>query len=259
MPVTDDEVGREYLWWKYGTTLPVSWRAAWAVSRANRVLTRRLPTGLASRTGRRQPLQAILQHDADRQPYKTVEMLERERRLGVRSSAYFFYERHVWDDDYEPYLVDVPALQALERDGFEIGYHLNAYELAGYDDTAVDALVERDLRWFAERFNLRSFVPHGGVSGPGGRNNFNVPRRGTLQRLMWAYDRRGVLVDGRWSDGYAWTQPLPDPRVLARQAPDGARLHILMHPQYYGTELSPIWLDRPIATQRWWRDLWNLD
>ena len=58
-------------------------------------------------------------------------------------------------------------LQRLERRGFEVGYHLNAYELAGYDLDRTWEILDRDLAWFRGRFDLRTFVPHGGVRGPG--------------------------------------------------------------------------------------------
>jgi hypothetical protein len=107
----------------------------------------------------------LLHHDADRQPYKTVDLMRLEQGMGIKSSAFFFFERHIWDDDHEPYNIDVGSLQQLESAGFEVGYHLNAYELANYDLEKAWQLVHRDVSWFKSHFDLRSFVPLGGVPG----------------------------------------------------------------------------------------------
>lgn len=207
------------------------------------------------------PITVLLQHDADRQPYKTEDFLRRERMLGVRSSAYFFRDRHAWDDDREPYELDVAALQEFERAGFEIGYHLNAPELVGYDPDRAMQRIAEDVRWFSAHFHLRSFVPHGGRPSPSGENNDHTPYRGALEPLWWVYNGRGrygVVKDHTWSDGLVYQRPLADPRVVAQQATGGSRLLFLMHPQYYGDALMPDWERLPIAGEPWWRELWDL-
>lgn len=225
---------------------------------------------LAARRGLRQrlpqvgsgPLTVILQHDADRQPYKTLDMMHLEETWGVRSSNYFFFERHVWDDDLEPYELDVAELQRLEAIGFEVGYHLNAYELAGYHLAKARELIRRDVEWFRMRFDLQTFVPHGGRAGPGNVNNDSIPYEGPLLDLVWAYNGRGRFgfrKDVMWSDGGMHTRVgLEDPRQLAAEARPGQRLVFLMHPQYYGDRLMPGWEKLPVARETWWRSLWNL-
>lgn len=204
----------------------------------------------------------LLHHDADRQPSKTITMMQLERRLGARSSAYFFRRRHEWDDDPEDYKLDVSELQLLEREGFEIGYHLNAYERSAYRLEAAKKLTESDVAWFAQRFMLRTYVPHGGRPGPRGENNYLMPRTGSLKNLVLSYNgRRGQSFrrNQLWTDGAADTRPVPDPREVARRAKDGQRLMFLMHPQYYGVTLRPGWKEMPIARERWWRQLWDVD
>ena len=49
-----------------------------------------------------EPPVVLLQHDADHTPYKTVDLMEYERSLGIRSSSYFFYKQNL-NDRYEPY------------------------------------------------------------------------------------------------------------------------------------------------------------
>ena len=258
MPVTDDELGQEYLAGKFGVTLKVPYVVGRIAAKVYRETSVRRGLSILDPFVRRQPLTVILQHDADRQPYKTIDMMRREATLGVVSSNYFFRERNMWDDDLEPYHLDVAAFSELESAGFEIGYHLNAYELAGYDLAEAQKIVARDVAWFREAVDLRSYVPHGGVPGPDGLNNHRYPHEAPLDTLMWAYNGRGALKDQTWSDGNIGFQPVADPREVARSAPAGARLHFLMHPQYYGNAPSPFWLDKPIARQPWWRALWEL-
>jgi hypothetical protein len=258
MPVTQAELGQEYLSDKFGLKQRVPFVISRAASRLYKEASVKRRLGVLDPFVRRQPLKIIMQHDADRQPYKTVEMMRREAALGVVSSNYFFRRRNVWDDDLESYDLQADDFQELERAGFEIGYHLNAYELAGYDLAEARAIIQQDIAWFREVVNLRSYVPHGGVPGPGGLNNCHFPQEPPLDSLMWAYNGCGALTDDSWSDGNIGFVSVSDPRSVARTVPDGARIHFLMHPQYYGTELSPIWLDKPIAQQPWWRALWGL-
>lgn len=205
----------------------------------------------------RHPLTVILQHDADRLPGKTQAVMELEKEMGVISSNFFFVNDAY--DDGDQYDLDIPVLQALERTGFEIGYHLNAYELSEYDAARAQEIAERDVAWFREHFDLRTYVPHSGNKSDAGLNNEHFPQSGILKELIWAYNRRGILNDFGWSDGAAglWATP-GDPREFARSVPDGARIFMLMHPQYYGETLCQGWEDLPISKCDWWRKVWQL-
>ena len=203
------------------------------------------------------PPVVLLQHDADHTPYKTVDLMEYERSLGIRSSAYFFYKQNL-SDRWEPYTLDIHRLQSLEKIGFEIGYHLNAYELADYDlDKAFD-LIRQDLDFLQKHFQITSFVPHGGIPGPDGINNQMIPYSGVLRQYQWPYHLRGLKHDYYWSDGSIGSESLQDPREMIRKLEHDQRMMFLMHPQYYGDELAPDYEKLPIAKERWWRELWGL-
>lgn len=201
------------------------------------------------------PPTVLLQHDADLLPDKTYRMMEREIRLGLRSSAYVFVE-HATEPSYR---IDVRQLQELEAQGFEIGYHQNAFERADYDLTEAVALASKDVTWLEQHFNIRSFVPHGGEPSSDGRNNEHLPQRGKLKRLLWAYNGRCILKDYTWSDGGIRKRYPDDPREFVLQLLPGSRAMMLMHPQYYGDVLRDDWETLPIAGQSWWRKLWDLD
>jgi hypothetical protein len=206
---------------------------------------------------RGQPPVVFLQHDADHTPYKTVDLMEYEHSLGIRSSSYFFYEQNL-SNRYEPYTLDIERLKSLESNGFEIGYHLNAYELAGYDIDKAFELVERDLDFLEQHFRITSFVPHGGVPGPFGINNQMIPHARRLRNYQWPYHHRGLKCNYYWSDGSIASEVVHDPRVMMRKLDRGERMMFLMHPQYYGDELSPHHENLPLAKERWWRKLWDL-
>jgi len=203
-------------------------------------------------------IEVFLHHDADRQAYKTVEMIELEHKMGVISSNYFFYERNVWDDDHETYVVPVEPLISFEKHGFEIGYHLNAYELANYELSSAIRIMERDVAWFRANFSLKTYVPHGGVRGPGGLNNLMMPRVGSLKSLIRAYNGFGVYCDNSWSDGSVGSTVPQDPREIMRTATHGSRIRVLMHPQYYGNSLCKNYSDYAISKCDWWRKLWGI-
>jgi hypothetical protein len=210
----------EYTRWKTGGLDPI--RLAWA---AGLLMMTRMPSPAARKLARRldrkrdAPI-VFLQHDADRHPFRTYDVMDVERQFGVRSSSYFFYESPY--DDNEPYELDVTRMQAFENDGWEIGYHQNAYELAAYDAARTPPILSRDVAWFQERFDLRSYTPHG-------------PRNG----------------------GCEYGAVPSDPRVFARELPSGCRATMLMHPQYYGESPRPDVEILPICKVEWWQRLWS--
>jgi len=254
---------REYAAYKMGSSnlsLAVVATALNRVARKNRRLK-----GLTRVFAWRQPNSptVVLHHDADRQPYKTVDMMRLEAKLGVVSSSYFFVTRCPrWANDEEPYELDFNHLNELQQMGFEIGYHLNAMEQAGYDKAKAVKIADHDIVLLQQNgIELRSFVPHGGCPGPGGLNNDHTPYAGQLAKLIWAYNGRGFVNDSIWSDGYAEgsnAAELADPRETAAALKGRMRGHFLMHPQYYGHTLRPDWQTLPISRLKWWRGLWGL-
>jgi hypothetical protein len=198
----------------------------------------------------------IMQHDADNIPSRTLNVMRLEQKNNLTSSNYFFSE-HAENEDYS---YDISALKELENQGFEIGYHLNAFERANYDITRAKALVNHDLAKLGKDFNITSYVPHGGLAGKDGINNDNYPHIGALKDLLWAYNGKCILKEYTWSDGGVRTNKhIPiDPRQFVTQLKQGTRAVMLMHPQYYGESLRPDWETLNISNQKWWRKLWGL-
>jgi hypothetical protein len=198
----------------------------------------------------------FLQHDADRQPYKTIDMMKLEMKCGVKSSNFFFNKRNVWDNDNEDYNIDIVQLQKLEKFGFEIGYHLNAYELSQYKLSSAFEIIEKDIEFFSKHFNLKSFVPHGGVPGPKNINNDSIPYSGILRDYTWCYNGKGLYKDKGWSDGMISFRNVVDPRVVAKNVRKGERVSFLMHPQYWGDKLMSDYELLPLSKNTWWKQLW---
>lgn len=246
----------EYVKFRTGKRTPVAFVEALACYAAIR-WERRLPLlnkVVLAKSRMKSPPVVILQHDADLLPEKTYKMMRREERRGFRSSCYFFVEHATAKN----YTLDLLCLQELERRGFEIGYHQNAFERAGYDEHRAYALVDSDVEYLKRHFHLRSFVPHGGDPASDGRNNEHLPQKHALRPLLWAYNGKCILKDYTWSDGGIKMRSPSDPRQFVRNLARGTRAMMLMHPQYYGDVLRSDWGTLPIAKEKWWRSLWGL-
>lgn len=202
------------------------------------------------------PPSVIMQHDVDNLPSKTYEMLKLELECNILSSVYVFAE-HATDEDY---ILDTRKLKNYEKLGFEIGYHQNAYERSNYDKKKAYKFVKDDLDWLKSHFEISTFVPHGGLYSKFNENNENLPKRGPLSNLGWAFNGDCILKEYTWSDGGVINRgniPI-DPREFAKDILPGSRAMILMHPEYYGNELMDGWESLPIANEKWWRDMWGV-
>ena len=198
----------------------------------------------------------IMQHDADNLPSRTLDVMRLEKKNNILSSN-FFFATHAEGEEYS---YDVDELKELEDFGFEIGYHLNAYERAQYDLEEAVNLVEQDINQLKKNFNITSYVPHGGIAGPKGVNNEHYPQVGVLKELLWAYNGKCILKEYTWSDGgVRKNKHVPeDPRIFINNLLPDTRAVMLMHPQYYGEVLRDDWETLKISKESWWRELWGL-
>lgn len=247
---------REFAEWERGSLNNLQF-AAWLGARYARRATNRTA---AAQVFPGRP-EVFLQHDADRNPENTIAVMRAERSLGVVSTGYFFRNRASrWDGDVEPYELDIEAMQQLEKEGFEIGYHLNGPELEHYDLARGWERIRSDVAFFRSRFNLRSFVPHGGRRGPMGEDNHIIEHTDCLEGLIWFYNGRGVVPHLTWSDGELEcpdSSSLADPREVARRINGRMRVRFLFHPQYYGPHLRPNLKNVGVTQTSWWKDLWE--
>lgn len=244
----------EYVRFKTGSLNPFSFtRAIFTYF----ILKRYTPSyiWISQRFGKKNvPATVILQHDADVMPERTLDMIKLEHAKGIKSSCYIFSE-HAENIVYN---LPIEELKKFEDHGFEIGYHLNAFERANYNSKYAFDLVKKDLDYLSQFFNITSYVPHGGVYSKDGRNNYSLPHKERLKPLTLAYNGNCILKEFTWSDGGIKKSTPSDPRVFARELPNNSRAIMLMHPQYYGTTLRHDWETLPISKSKWWRKLWGL-
>jgi hypothetical protein len=178
-------------------------------------------------------INVILDHHIDASPLETEIMCRWEREAGIRSSVYLFSEctscravegsgTYTLDD------LDLDLYRAIERDGFEIGYHQNAVgrareEIEGrlVGQEVSDAVRVRARELFGEdvaalrrHFTVSTFIPHGG--GQGNPLLRDVPE--TCADLVWTYNNAASSPLGDRRPRYSnWTDSKSralDPQVI---------------------------------------------
>lgn len=247
----------EYIEFRHGTKGLIPLVVGGLSYTAIRFLSSRSPVikRIMSRLSRKaQKPTVIIQHDADLLPHKTLLMMQLEMKYNIRSSSYFFV-KHAQGFEYE---LDFKKLKEFEEEGFEIGYHQNAYELSGYNQEKAYTIIKKDLESLNRHFDIRSFVPHGGIPSKTGLNNEKLLHKGELRDLLWAYNGNCILKEYTWSDGNILKRCPVDPRKFVQDLLNGTRAMMLMHPQYYGSMVREDWTELPLSEEEWWRKLWNL-
>lgn len=207
----------------------------------------------------------LIQHDVDNHPDFTKRIVAMEAAYGIRSNIFLFNHRYTENGPDSAYEVDHEFFREAQKNGFVIGYHQNAFALAGFDlDRAIEQ-YRSDVNALRNRYDIRFVVPHGGVGAVvDGRqtHNFDVPMPDEFEgNLRWVYNRYGVRFARRWSDG--GLRKTRDPRrikdfdiiqnFLYRLKP-GTRNFCLVHPQRWGynvdTQQNPL-----LAKEEWYLEL----
>lgn len=189
----------------------------------------------------------LIQHDVDRSPERTMRLLAHEIQRGVPSNLMLFNRRidrqiyietgSVRETDYP---LDFDLLRLAETHRFVIGYHMNAYERADYDAEMAREFFKEDVAALGRNFRLKYFSAHGGVPGPGARNNRDLDLGiawADDMGLRWVHNGKTPRFDATFSDGGINSTKLdPESRDLRKfvecMAP-GKRYRVLTHPQYY--------------------------
>ena len=217
-------------------------------------------------SGERDPnkIYLVFQYDVDSRPDRTMALL-REPSHQLAPANIMIFNRRVdrkrlknsGELALTDYDLDIDLLQRLEAQSFVVGYHCNAYELSGFDETRALDIFNEDVRALSQHFKIRFFSAHGGVPDSRGRNNRHLPfHREWVDRLKWVHNGHKVRFDGHFSDGghnSPRTSPLHrDLRSFVSRMRPGGRYGVLLHPQYYGEDprISPRFGGTP-----WYDDL----
>lgn len=217
------------------------------------------------KTRKRKKTYLLLQHDIDNNPFFTKRIVAMEQRYGVRSNIFIFRERFSKHDKNPAYDVDRKFFQDAQEQGFVIGYHQNAFALAGFDMEKAIKRYKEDVDYLRQYYNIDFVVPHGGagIEIDGKRlTNCDVPIPDNFKsNLRWVYNRYGVKFADRWSDG-----GLRKTRDLKRiegfdlvgkflpSLKPGTRNYCLTHPQRWGYNVDPD-QNPMLAEQAWYKDV----
>ncbi|GFO80481.1 MAG: hypothetical protein A49_01080 [Methyloceanibacter sp.] len=216
-------------------------------------------------TGERDPHKAyvLLQYDVDSFPERTMDLLRQPAHLTCPANVMIFNKRidrrrlkSMGELAYTEYTLDESLMRTLSKQGFVVGYHTNAYEQGLFDTNRALEIFDRDVRQLSERFKIEFFSAHGGVPGPEGENNCNLPFHPDWRhRLRWVHNGHTLHFDGQFSDGgHNSTKRNPinrDFRDFVRTFKPGNRYRILLHPQYYS--------DNPLPSRRYGGTPWYDD
>jgi hypothetical protein len=202
-------------------------------------------TALRAQHGPNKTLVA-LQHDVDDLPERTMNVVKLEIALGIRSTIYLFahWVPNRWSERLDdPYVVDHKFLRHAQDAGFEIGYHQNAYERAGYDSGKAHELFISDIAELSRHYDIRTFVPHGGYwNEQRTLNNFSLAQPPPqCVNLFWFSNSGGREPSNgkpipqfhrKFSDGLRRHNPEPAKEFIKKME-GGKNYLMLFHPQYY--------------------------
>lgn len=190
----------------------------------------------------------LIQYDIDSRVERSNALLENSAHDGIPANIMIFWKRvDRWrlqatgEVVTTEYAIDQALLRRRQGEGFVIGYHNNAYELAGHDASRALEIFNRDMTAMSEAYGTRFFSAHGGVPDAKGNNNNTMPYHPDwIDRAIWVHNGVNLRFDGAFSDGgHNSAKRNPENRDLRRffeTMQPGKRYRILLHPQYYGSD-----------------------
>lgn len=193
----------------------------------------------------------LLQHDVDSRAERTTNLLQVEEQLEIPSNVMIFVRRHnrktlksTGKLMFTEYPINYEYLKKLEKQGFLVCYHSNAYEQSLFDEERAYQIFEKDIATLREHFPLYFFSAHGGVPGSDGRNNRDLGIPKSLRTsIRWVHNGASPYFDETYSDGginSLQRDPAKrDLRDFVRRWQRGKRYRVLLHPQYYNSPCNP--------------------
>ena len=174
----------------------------------------------------------VIRHDVDCSPQNALVMARAEKALGAKSTFYIFAPDKYGDG------FPVGQLQAFEKLGWEIGYHVNTDDL---DEALADIAVLR------ESFDIRTTVPHMGTHSICDSDlkehvkfllagqEFGVRDDGYIADNGSALQRRMGIVDGK--SKWAFVRGADIISYIQEMQPGGI-YHFSFHPCWYDGNLN---------------------
>lgn len=206
----------------------------------------------------------LFQYDIDGQTKRADALLAAPEHDKVPANVMIFNERvdrwrlqSIGEVATTPYALDRDLLLRRQKEGFVIGYHTNAYELAGHNVDKALEIFDRDMTTLSQAYGTRFFSAHGGVPDAEGNNNNTLPYHPDwIDRAVWVHNGHNLRFDGVFSDG-GHNSPKRDPkkrdlRRFFETMQPGKRYRILLHPQYYGIDYG---VSKRFVGTPWYDDL----
>ncbi len=100
---------------------------------------------------------AILRHDVDKYPERSLKVAQLEKELGIRSSYYF----RMMDDVFVPEII-----QEIEKMGHEIGFHYEVVDKASGDIGRAIEIFEDELSEIRKVADVQTICMHGSPLKP---------------------------------------------------------------------------------------------
>lgn len=219
-------------------------------------------------------LSLFLQFDIDSEPERGNSLIRLLERIPLRASVMVFNKRinrqqlrergKVTFTDYE---TDTALLNSLQASGqISVGYHTNAMEQSLWSPQKAIEIFERDIESLRGRYqSIEVFSPHGGVRGPLGENNHDIPVTSSVQeklKVRWVHNRRAPAFNAAFSDG-GFSNPnreagrLNFPGFVGARV-RGQRARVLIHPQYLSLPNGDVNLDNVplhVLSEPWYQHI----
>lgn len=191
----------------------------------------------------------LLQFDLDFCPERGMAVLRLLKGSQLRASVMLFNKRinrkllrEKGKVEFTSYDVNSELLQSLQQsDQVSVGYHSNAMEQAKWSPEKALAIFENDIGELRASYgNVVTFSPHGGVAGPSGENNTDIPVTTSIQEklsIRWVHNKRAPNFHSAFSDGGFTNTARHAGRLnltaFTRSLRPATRSRVLIHPQYY--------------------------
>jgi hypothetical protein len=189
----------------------------------------------------------LIQHDSDSGPIHTVDMLDMEKELNVKSSTMIFARWRGIDDGGEvvKYPINFPRLLSSHFQDFCFGYHCNAFQISNFNDLKVFDEFATDIDYLSSMFPVKYFSPHGGKKSSDGIMNASFDyinyfnNHPVISKIRWVHNRFSPKFNGYYSDGgligriHGDSHHKLNLQEFINSLIPGRRYRILVHPQYY--------------------------
>jgi len=189
----------------------------------------------------------LLQYDVDANPDVTSRILDTHIEFKVPANVMIF-ARKIFDwklkregiiEYDDAYQLDFKKFEKFQKCGGIVGYHCNAFDRAGGNESLALEIFEKDVEELRKNVDIHFFSMHGGHVTKEGKCNATMKVQTLLRKLKltWVHNGNSVYFHRNWADGSAsnpkYRNEPSDPLDFILSTAIGQRTRLLLHPQYY--------------------------